>query len=153
MSLKSNIALKVVVSFVLAIGFIAVVFIFFGRKETGTVCFGEKCFFVELARTPETRQRGLMFRKELGQDQGMLFIYDQEKELPFWMKNTLISLDIIWIDQEQRVVFINENAQPCQKDPCPVISSGQKARYVWEIPGGRARAIGLKVGDQLELKY
>ena len=142
--------------FILSIGFLililAVVF-WFNRREHGQVCFDEKCFSVELARTSAEQVRGLMFRKELGQNQGMLFIYDQEKELPFWMKNTLIPLDIIWIDREQRVVFVKEMALPCVPDPCPLIDPKAKARYVWEIPGGRARAIGLKVGDQLELRY
>lgn len=123
------------------------------RRERGWVCFQGNCFSVELARTAAEQARGLMFRRELGQDRGMLFVFDQEKDLPFWMKNALIPLDIIWVDQEQKVVFVEEMARPCVQDSCPLIDPGQKARYVWEIPGGRARAIGLKVGDQLELRY
>ena len=129
------------------------IFLWINRRERGQVCFKGSCFEVELARTAAEQARGLMFRKELGQGQGLLFIYDQEGERPFWMKNTLVSLDIIWINQDKEIIFISENVQPCQKDPCPVINPGQPARYVWEIPGGRARAIGLKMGDQLELKY
>ncbi|MBI4359047.1 MAG: DUF192 domain-containing protein [Candidatus Nealsonbacteria bacterium] len=123
------------------------------RPGRGRVCFRGTCFSIELARTAAEQAKGLMFRKELGQDQGLLFVFDQEKILPFWMKNTLIPLDIIWINREQKVVFIEEMARPCVQDPCPLIDPKTEARYVWEIPGGRARAVGLKVGDQLELKY
>jgi uncharacterized membrane protein (UPF0127 family) len=147
---------KKVLFFVLSTSFLilfsAIVFRLNVAKRS-QVCFKGTCFPVELARTSAEQAKGLMFRRELGQDQGMLFIYDREEKQSFWMKNTLIPLDIIWINQDKEIVFISDNAQPCQKYPCPVINPGQKARYVWEIPGGRARAIGLKPGDQLELRY
>ena len=129
------------------------ILLWINRQERGQVCFKGSCFSVELARTAAEQARGLMFRKEMGQGQGLLFVFNQEKELPFWMKNTLIPLDIVWIDQEQRVVFVEEMAQPCLQDPCPFIDPQAEARYVWEIPGGRVQTIGLEVGDQLELKY
>ena len=78
------------------------------------VCFGQKCFFIELAKTEAERNQGLMYRKELDKNKGMLFIFDKEGSHPFWMKNTLIPLDIIWIDSRGKIVFISQNVQPCK---------------------------------------
>lgn len=95
------------------------------------------------------RSRGLMYREGLDSDKGMLFIFEKEGEYPFWMKNTLISLDIIWINENKEVVFISENAQPCSEEySCPSISPGKNAKYVLEINGGTSERIGLKIGDK-----
>ena len=94
-----------------------------------------------------------MFRESLGFNKGMLFIFDKEGEHPFWMKNTLISLDIIWINQNKEIVFISENAQPCRKDPCRVIEPAEKAKYILEISGGISKEIGLSVGDKVSIEY
>ena len=115
------------------------------------VCFKSYCFEVELARTSLERDQGLMFRDSLAQDKGMLFIFKKEAEYPFWMKNTLIPLDIIWINKDQEVVFIEENARPCFESFCPGINPGKNAKYVLEINGGISRNIGLEVGDKLNL--
>jgi uncharacterized membrane protein (UPF0127 family) len=115
-----------------------------------SVRFGSHRFSVELATTPEQRARGLMFREHLGTDKGMLFVFEQEGVYPFWMKNTLIPLDIIWIDKSAKVVFISKNTPPCEHVPCPTINPGEKAKYVLEICGGTADRIGLGVGDKLE---
>ena len=115
------------------------------------VCFGQKCFSVQLARTNAEREKGLMSVKQLGRDKGMLFIFDKEGIYPFWMKNTLIPLDIIWIDDspagENKVVFIAENVQPCKTLICPSIVPSVKAKYVLEINAGISKEIDIKVGD------
>jgi len=103
-------------------------------------------FEVELAQTPEEQQKGLMYREFLDKDKGMLFIYSQERLLPFWMKNTLIPLDIIYIGADKKIVNIITNAQPCQKDPCPAYASLEPAQYVLEINGGLAESLGIKEG-------
>ena len=113
------------------------------------VCFKENCFTVELADSPYEHSRGLMFRKQLDLDKGMLFIFKDEKRHSFWMKNTLIPLDIIWINKDRKVVFISRNAQPCKKDACPLITPDKKAQYVLELNGGISDKIGLKVGDKI----
>ncbi|MBI2057274.1 DUF192 domain-containing protein [Candidatus Pacearchaeota archaeon] len=77
------------------------------------VCFSEKCFDVEIASTQEELSKGLMFRESLDENSGMLFIFQEERAYNFWMKNTLISLDIIWINSNKEVIFIEHNAQPC----------------------------------------
>jgi len=115
------------------------------------VCFKNNCFEVELAVTNEEQAIGLMFRKSLDKNRGMLFVFKEEGEHSFWMKNTLISLDIIWINENKEVIFISENTQPCKEDSCPSITPNKKAKYVLEINGGISKEIGLKVGDGLEI--
>ena len=112
-------------------------------------CYEDNCFNVELADNPEERSGGLMFRQELEENWGMLFLFDEESKYPFWMKNTLIPLDIIWIDDDYKIVFIKENAQPCKENACPNIIPNKKAKYVLEINAGIADKIGLEVGDKL----
>ena len=121
------------------------------RSDQSRVWFENHCFEVEVVTTPQERARGLMFREHLDPDKGMLFIFDWEAVHPFWMKNTLIPLDIIWIDRNKEVVFISKDAQPCEEEPCPTINPYKKAKYVLEVCGGTADKIGLEVGDKLKL--
>ena len=118
-------------------------------KPTDKVCFGRECFEVELAITQEEHNTGLMHRERLGKDKGMLFIFEEPGEYAFWMKNTLIPLDIIWIDENKEVIFIGKDIQPCEKDPCPSISPDGLAKYVLELNADTADDIGLKEGDKL----
>lgn len=120
------------------------------KGKRSQVCFENSCFYVELAATPEERNRGLMFRENLDLDKGMLFVFDKEGDYPFWMKNTLIPLDIIWINENKEVVFIKENAQPCGEQFCPEIEPAQNAKYVLEINGGQSEKIGLIVGKKFD---
>ena len=121
------------------------------QSSQGKVCFGEHCFYVELATSSEQHALGLMFRKNLDLDRGMLFIFQEEKEHSFWMKNMSIALDIIWINNDKEVVFIEKEAQPCDKYTCKVINPREKALYVLEINAGISEEIKLKPGDRLEL--
>lgn len=118
------------------------------QKQTW-LCFENNCFDVELALTPKERNQGLMFRDCLKEDEGMLFVFIIEEERAFWMKNTLIPLDIIWLNQNKEVVFISKNNQPCKNDACPTINSDQKAKYVLELNAGIINKIGLKVSDRV----
>jgi uncharacterized membrane protein (UPF0127 family) len=106
---------------------------------------------VDIADTSEERARGLMNRKNLAQGAGMFFIFEEEEQRDFWMKNTLIPLDMIFFDKDYRVVGISRNAQPCKADPCPLYSSGKPARFVLEVNGGVADILGLKEGDKADL--
>jgi len=119
------------------------------QNPENKVCFGARCFFIELAKTNAEKERGLAYREQLDKDKGMLFIFDKEGIYPFWMKNTLIPLDIIWIDSGSKVVLMSENAQPCKSLICPSIIPPAKARYVLEINAGICKEIGLKLGDEL----
>lgn len=116
------------------------------------VCFSGKCFYVEVVSRPSEMAKGLMFRKSLDYDKGMLFIFEKFSEHNFWMKNTLIPLDIIWIDENNKVVFIKKNAQPCKDGLCESIRSGEKAKYVLEVNTGICSDFGLKVGDFVDIK-
>jgi len=119
------------------------------QNKNPSVCWADSCFQVELARNAEERAQGLMNRPRLDQDAGMLFIFPQKKFYSFWMKNTLIPLDIVWLDENKRVVDVSRQAQPCRQDPCPLITSRQPAQFVLEINAGLADKNGLKVGDLL----
>lgn len=103
-------------------------------------------FAVELAETDAQRERGLMFRQSLAPDRGMLFDFQVPRMVAFWMKNTLIPLDIIYIAQDGTVISIARNATPKSLVPLP---SGGAALGVLEIAGGRAEAIGLLPGDKI----
>ena len=111
------------------------------------MCLQDTCFFVEVAVTEEEHRRGLMFRESLSPDEGMLFVFDDERPRAFWMKNTLIPLDIIWINAKGKVVFIKKNAHPCGEHLCPSFGPEAPARYVLEINSGMAEKIGMTEGD------
>jgi len=123
------------------------------ENKNKRVCFKDACFEVELAKNEEERAKGLMFRKELEENKGMLFVFEKEEIYPFWMKNTFLPLDIIWIDKNFRVVYISKNTLPCGQDPsCQSINPGKNAKYVLEIKGGMAEKIGLKTGERIVFK-
>ncbi len=109
----------------------------------------EIMLIVEVVETEETRQNGLMFRKKLAEDHGMLFVFQQASKLSFWMKNTLIPLDMIFVDEKGKIVHIEHAAQPCEADPCRVYSSPVAAKYVLEINGGLSRKLGIQTGDRV----
>lgn len=108
---------------------------------------GDYTFTVEVVDTPETRQYGLMFRTELAADRGMLFDFFVEEETAFWMQNTLIPLDMIFISKDGIVRHFHENAIPRDTTSIPSVYPVQ---FVLEIPGGRAKEIGLKDGDKID---
>lgn len=101
-------------------------------------------FQVELAVTPRQQARGLMWRTRVGRDEGMLFIYPRDKVILMWMKNTLVPLDMVFIDRDGKIVSIKERMVPRS---LKVISSGGRARAVLELAGGTASRLGLKPGD------
>jgi hypothetical protein len=104
-------------------------------------------FQVEVAATDATRERGLMFRKSLGPDQGMLFDFKSPQEVAFWMKNTFIPLDMLFVAADGHIVSIARQAPPLSEAPIP---SGGKVLGVIELRGGRADEIGAEPGDRVE---
>jgi hypothetical protein len=116
----------------------------------GEVSFPDRTVVaVEIADTPALRQRGLMFRERLAQGEGMVFVFEETGFYPFWMKNTLIPLDMIWVGQDKKVVSIAHSVPPCKADPCPNYSPKGDALYVVEVVGGFSKKHQLKEGDQL----
>lgn len=108
--------------------------------------WGQARFSVEIADTAEERARGLMFRENLPQSSGMLFVYENPQPLSFWMKNTLIELDMIFLDSSGTVQTIHHRAQP--GDLRPKAGSGDLIA-VLEINGGLAEALGISNGSQM----
>ncbi|GAB4198073.1 MAG: DUF192 domain-containing protein [Wenzhouxiangellaceae bacterium] len=104
---------------------------------------------VEIAADDNSRIQGLMFREEMPLDHGMLFIFHNEQPRSFWMKNTWIPLDIIYIDSERKVVSVIENARPCRTTRCPGYPSTGPAQYVLELNAGQADELHLAAGDEL----
>ena len=101
-------------------------------------------FNVEIANTPEAEIHGLMFRKSLPKNAGMLFLFDQADRRAFWMRNTLIPLDMLFMKPNGTILNIHANAKPL--DETPIYSTGP-SNAVLEINGGRAAALGIKPGD------
>ena len=108
---------------------------------------GDHDFKVEVVDTNETRAKGLMFRKELAPDAGMLFDFKETRQTSFWMSNTLIPLDMVFISADGVVKTIHVNAKPLDLTAIP---SQVPVQFVLEIPGGRSVEIGLKPGDKVE---
>ncbi|MGV8833313.1 MAG: DUF192 domain-containing protein [Devosia sp.] len=108
---------------------------------------GDHNINVEVVDNPETRAKGLMFRQELADNAGMLFDFKQERQVSFWMQNTLIPLDMIFVGADGVVKTIHVNARP--QDPTS-IPSEVPVQFVLEIPGGQSVALGLKPGDIME---
>ena len=104
---------------------------------------GKHHFTVELAQTPEQQERGLMFRRSLAPDRGMLFPYAPPQEVAFWMRNTLIPLDVIFVRANGTIARIT-TAKPLDETPVP---SGEPVAMVLEIRGGRAAELGIREGD------
>lgn len=101
-------------------------------------------FDVEVADTPQARSFGLMHRQHLAPDAGMLFDFREDREVAFWMKNTLISLDMLFIDRTGRIAHIAADTVPLSEDLVP---SRAVVRFVLEIPGGTSAALGIAPGD------
>ena len=108
---------------------------------------GRTRFFVEVADDDAERERGLMFRKSMAPDRGMLFDFHTPREVAFWMRNTLIPLDIIYIKADGTVLSIARNTTPLSEAPIP---SGGPTLGVLELAGGRSAEIGLMPGDRIE---
>ena len=131
---------------------IAVILTACQQKLRDKACIKESCFEIEIRDNDKERAEGLMNRETLDIDKGMLFIFEEENTYSFWMKNTLIPLDIIWINENLEIVWIAKNVSPCLEDPCPSYKPQEKAKYVLEINGGLSKKNKFKTYDKVELK-
>jgi uncharacterized protein len=104
---------------------------------------------LELAISREERGLGLMFRDTLPADSGMLFLFTEDDRHPFWMKDTFIPLDLVWLDPAGKVVDVKAGVQPCRRDPCPSYTPAGKGRAVLEVNAGFAAAHGIAAGAQV----
>lgn len=110
---------------------------------------GTQQWMLEVAQTPEQLARGLMFRRSLPDQTGMVFLFPYPRQVTMWMKNTFISLDMLFFDESGRIVYLIENAEPESTHllKCPVFVSG-----VVELPGGSIKTYGIKMGSLLKLQ-
>lgn len=123
-------------------------------REAGsvTVILRGHRFTTELATDEASREHGLMMRTTLAADHGMLFVFPDTAPRGFWMKNTLIPLDILYFDAGRRMVSAQLDVPPCRADPCPIYPSTGPARYVLELSAGTAKRIGVRAGDTLAIE-
>jgi len=110
------------------------------------ICFNSNCITAEVANSPQERARGLMYRTSLEENEGMLFIFEEPAKHGFWMRNTLIPLDIIWLNERKKIIHI-ATAQPCMEDSCPSFVPKQNALYVIEVNAGFAEKNNIQIGD------
>lgn len=122
------------------------------HARDGWVELAGKRYTVELARNDAQRERGLMFRQHLDADRGMLFVHEREEPLAYWMKNTLIPLDILFFDGQFRLVSQQRDIPPCTLgDACPSYPSDAPAHYVLELNAGQAAKLHLQNGTTLHV--
>jgi uncharacterized protein len=144
-------------SFIVAsIIFLAIIFVLVQSKtgminsERAKVEVSGNTVKVEIADSPEEWSKGLMFRDSLEENQGMLFIFPDEKYRNFWMKNTFIPLDIIFISSDFEIIDVT-TMQPCKQDICLSYKSQKPARYVLELNAGYAGEKQISIGDKINL--
>jgi len=106
---------------------------------------------VEIAASQEQRELGLMHRTRLDENQGMLFVYPDAALREVWMKNTLLALDVLFLNGDGRIVFMLDNLQPCPQDPCPIFNSHEAAMYMLELNADFIENNALKIGQKLRL--
>ncbi len=107
--------------------------------------------YVAIANSTEQRELGLMFRRELGPNQGMLFVYADQRPRSMWMKNTLIALDVLFVSADARIAAFLTNLPPCRKDPCRIYDSQIPAQYMLELPAGFIDRHAIGIGQKLVL--
>ena len=132
------------------------------QEAAKKICIKDACVQAEIADTEAARQLGLMFRENLPEGRGMLFIFEDEGRYGFWMKNMKFPIDIIWIDKEKRVVDVKPNLSPCQEvresfaggdkeKSCEIFEPRAKALYALEVEGGFCRRNKIEIGDKVSI--
>ncbi len=130
--------------------FVVLAFSFIGCKSKERLVeieINNHIFYVEVAKTAAERERGLMYRKHLEDNRGMLFVFDRDQHLSFWMKNTYIPLSIAFLSKEGKILRI-EDMKPLSEK---IIESEFSARYALELPRGSFKKVGAKVGNFVKL--
>jgi len=145
--------MKINLAFILISILIIAGFVLFSnpKEEIKSICINEKCFSVEIADENSERISGLGNRDSLNFNSGMFFIFKEETNPNFWMKEMKFPIDIIWIDENMKISGINKNLQPCIKDFCPTYHPEEKIKYVLEINAGLSENFGFEIGDKFKL--
>ena len=119
---------------------------------TAMTKIGQEVIELEVAKTPEQQEIGLMFRTDLAKNRGMIFLFSPPRVTRFWMKNTLIPLDMIFL-RGGVIQSISSSVPPCKRDPCPSYGPFVEIDQVVELVSGRAKELGLKKGDYLSVEF
>lgn len=138
-----------------AAAIIAIVLTFISTESTkepqNKICFQDSCIEAELAKTPEQITTGLMNRPSLAQTKGMLFIFENIGVHMFWMKNTLMPLDMIWLDQDGTIIYIEHSVEPCKTQLCPTYGPESASKYVLETNAGYVLKHSINIGDKARM--
>ena len=131
------------------------VFVFLWSEVTHIRIFfpDGKTIYANLVKTEADRMRGLMFRKTLNEDQGMLFVFVSEGLYSFWMKNMNFAIDILWLDRDKRIIHLEREVPPCEKEPCPSYAPRVPAKYVLELKAGSIEKRKLKLYDRIDFIF
>lgn len=123
----------------------------FENNIKDNICIKWNCFFVEISKTDQQRKIWLMNRTYLWEKNWMLFVFEEQWKHFFWMKNTLIPLDIIWLDKDLKIVYIEKNAQPCKTQNCESYwPKNYDTKYVLEINWWMSDKLWLKIGEYFD---
>ena len=123
------------------------------QPEGTPVEINNQTIFVDVADSPVKQAKGLMFRKSLDENRGMLFVFEREAKHSFWMKNTLIPLDMLWLNTDKEIIHIEHSAPPCKEDPCPTFGpQSSNAKYVLEVNGGWSIENSVGLGDSVNFE-
>jgi uncharacterized membrane protein (UPF0127 family) len=143
--------MKILILLISLIVFLAVPLSIHSREEgTTRVCKEETlCVQAAIASSPETRKHGLRYISRLPEDRGILFVLPRFGFTPIWMKDTMVPLDIVWLDRKKKVVTIKPGAQPCVQGQCKHYYPSKKSLYILELPSGLAKKWDLNIGDRL----
>ncbi len=123
--------------------------VLFSESKFSVIFINNNKFIVELALTDKEHERGLMYRESIPENYGMLFVFKDNDIRYFWMKNTLINLDIIYIDSNGIIQKIYHNVKPCKKEPCELYSSEIEVKFVLELNGNTCKQKKIKIGDKI----
>ena len=151
-NIRSRLVYFIVIALILVLIILYLPFSHIKRFDIEKVCIKSKCFSVELAQSPSEREQGLSYRSNLDEDKGMLFIFQQPMITHFWMKDTLIPLDIIWINDRNEIIYLEKNAQPCNIEPCKLYGPDKPSKYVLEINANLSEKYGFSIGDKISWK-
>jgi uncharacterized membrane protein (UPF0127 family) len=141
-----------IISIIVVVASIALGAIYFNQKpKQGDLSFPQHNLNLRIERAEALAQqaKGLMYRESLDENSGMLFIFTSEAKRTFWMKNTLIPLDLIFINGDKKIVEIKENFEPCREDNCPSYASVAKAQYVLEVNAGFVQKNQIQIGEEV----
>ena len=139
-----------IISIIAFIAFVILGIIYSNQKpKQGDFSFPQHNLNLQIERAENLahQAKGLMYREKLDENKGMLFVFSNETQRTFWMKNTYISLDLIYVSKDKKIVEIKENIEPCQVDDCPTYTSENKAQYVLEVNAGFVQKNQIQIGE------